>query len=662
MKKSICLTAAIWLVACTAYSQSTLPGGVSGLKMWLSAERNAGNAVCWTNRLAGNECLYSQSGATLPAGRINYNSSINLDGSTAPFSIPLYDLDLSKTTIFTVYQPADTSGEKCIWVFTGDSDERLVQTDRRVADVRSGRNIPLAAPRSGAALLSTFLQYGKKDSIPPVAQAFRFGQTPGSLPSGVQPFRGKISEMIVYDRVLTGREKQRVESYLALKYGISLSQDYQPTDYLDAKGETIWDAKKAGVFNRNITGFGRDDRSGLAQKQSSSGNTPGLLAIGAGQIARYNDDNKALLPRQCFVIWADNGMDLEAGQKPSGQPAMLMRRWKAQITGAVQDLSTSVEFDTKQSENQPTPAETWWLCMDRSGTGQFPQSETAYYRMDSITAKGTAIFRGVVWSSDRSEQHLFTFGIGPSMMSKVWITPPVCTPETAGVLHLGAEGGRPPYHFTLMHAETGSAKHWDHPDNSVSDIAGIAAGNYTVVIVDADKTRYEEQFFVAGADAPVPQLATQFELKDGETLHLDASEGMPEGLAYQWMGPDGRPQYSPEIGISEPGTYRLLIDRDGCVAQQDIRVLRFAPDNFKMLSLAPNPVASGAPFQVTIGLYRNARVDMDIVDPEGKVLLQRRFEGNNFYRFTESLHVPPGAYVLRFRSEDSVRPLILIVH
>src|SRR5260221_9136091 len=45
----------------------------------------------------------------------------------------------------------------------------------------------------------------------------------GSVDGGSYPWNGDIAEAIVYSRVLTATERQQVESYLALKYGITLN-------------------------------------------------------------------------------------------------------------------------------------------------------------------------------------------------------------------------------------------------------------------------------------------------------------------------------------------------------------------------------------------------------------------------------------------------------
>ncbi|MDR0859673.1 MAG: hypothetical protein LBO09_01455 [Candidatus Peribacteria bacterium] len=59
----------------------------------------------------------------------------------------------------------------------------------------------------------------------------------GSNGNGGSAFLGDIQEIIRYDTGLSTTEIQKIESYLALKYGVSLDQT-SPTDYLASDGTT----------------------------------------------------------------------------------------------------------------------------------------------------------------------------------------------------------------------------------------------------------------------------------------------------------------------------------------------------------------------------------------------------------------------------------------
>ena len=59
-----------------------------------------------------------------------------------------------------------------------------------------------------------------------------------------------MAEVIAYTDDLTGTDLQKVESYLALKYGITLDQSAPGQDYLASDGTTkVWDTSKVGTVS-----------------------------------------------------------------------------------------------------------------------------------------------------------------------------------------------------------------------------------------------------------------------------------------------------------------------------------------------------------------------------------------------------------------------------
>ncbi|TCK64032.1 hypothetical protein DFQ05_2756, partial [Winogradskyella wandonensis] len=109
-------------------------------------------------------------------------------------------------------------------------------------------------------------------------------------------FDGRIAEIITYDSRkddadLT-RERNRIQSYLAIKYGITLGVNGTTQDYVDSNGSVIWDQSANIGYNYDIAGIGRDDDSELDQRQSRSvntlvdgiGETRGILTMGLTSI------------------------------------------------------------------------------------------------------------------------------------------------------------------------------------------------------------------------------------------------------------------------------------------------------------------------------------------------------------------------------------------
>ena len=74
-------------------------------------------------------------------------------------------------------------------------------------------------------------------------------------------WKGPASEIIAYTTQVTAAERQKIDSYLAIKYGITLT-----TNYVSTSGTTIYTTSSPYV--NNIIGIGRDDIEALNQRQS----------------------------------------------------------------------------------------------------------------------------------------------------------------------------------------------------------------------------------------------------------------------------------------------------------------------------------------------------------------------------------------------------------
>ena len=120
---------------------------------------------------------------------------------------------------------------------------------------------------------------------------------------------GRIAEIITYSsRKNDATERTKIESYLGVKYGITLGVNGVSQNYLASDGTTIWDASANAGYNYDIAGIGRDDISKLNQKQSKSVNTNSNLTIGLGTIATTNTANtNAFDADKKYLIWGDNG-------------------------------------------------------------------------------------------------------------------------------------------------------------------------------------------------------------------------------------------------------------------------------------------------------------------------------------------------------------------
>ena len=168
----------------------------------------------------------------------------------------------------------------------------------------------------------------------------------------------RIAEIITFSSrkadVNLTQERNRIQSYLAIKYGITLGVNGTSQDYVDSDGTLIWDVDTGvpanDVFNYDIAGIGRDDDSDLNQKQSRSvnnatdgiGRTEGILTMGLTDIYATNNINQSSNPTSLndkeFLVWGNNGANLNLASSTIA----------VDMSAGIGTISTNVSFTGMQ--------------------------------------------------------------------------------------------------------------------------------------------------------------------------------------------------------------------------------------------------------------------------------------------------------------------------
>ncbi|MCB9279277.1 MAG: T9SS type A sorting domain-containing protein [Lewinellaceae bacterium] len=637
-------------------TQAADPGGVEGAVRWFSTEEKYNGHFEWVNKLPGEVPFADEAGLHMPFRNrpLNFNPALYLNGDDDGLLFPAPAGNLSQLHIFTVYQPEDTAAEKSIWCLESDTASRMILTTSRMADLEAFQYMNFDFKQQGRAEVSAYFQNGveaEKSQDPPAKQFIRVGAIPGDRNLPIRPFKGVIPEMIVFNRFLTDEEILRIESYLALKYGITL-QSIGPVSYLNAHGQTIWNGADNAVYHHRVAGIGRDDASGLTQLKSTAATQPGLPTIGRAEGAELPDNN--------FLVWGDNNALLDWAPKTAGRPQKLMRDWLIRSSGSASPITTSLAFNTTEVLTTPESGNTtWWLIADRSGTGDFPLASLDFYPMDRYGAEGPAIFDSVIWDPDGSGSDVFSLASGPALLPVFEVAEPVCNPAAPGELHLSVQGGRMPY--AIRFTGNGTTQTATIQDHAVHPFTGIQPGEYRLHVEDADHRRFEETVYIQSLDAPVSSLAGQYEIPADGTLNLNAAAAAATNdIRYAWTGPDGFRQSGPVAAITAPGQYELSMEKDGCPARQSITVKAPGQSNLTGAEAFPNPTGSGV-FQVRVSLGRPAAAEMSVYNALGDLVLTQRQSGNDHYLFRGKL-TAKGVYLIKIQSEQSSRTIRLIVN
>ena len=104
-------------------------------------------------------------------------------------------------------------------------------------------------------------------------------------------------ELLVYNRILTPGERRKAESYLAMKYGVTLNDSY-----LDGDGNLVWDRDEAGVYHNRVTAISRNKAGDFLQPMSATSYEEGPLYTSLPENDSYHKSNSYGLPSEAHLL------------------------------------------------------------------------------------------------------------------------------------------------------------------------------------------------------------------------------------------------------------------------------------------------------------------------------------------------------------------------
>ena len=181
-----------------------------------------------------------------------------------------------------------------------------------------------------------------------------FERIGGSFVNPAEDFSGVLAELIVYPGRQADSDRRRIQTYLGVKYGITLDPDNDGSggvsgtegDYLASDGTTIvWDHSALSAYHNNVAGIGRDDVTSLNQKQAVSSNPGALVTMGNMSISTTNAVNPNDFPADLsYMLWGNDGGNTALSETINGDPCLqrMERIWAIAETGTVGTVTLRV--------------------------------------------------------------------------------------------------------------------------------------------------------------------------------------------------------------------------------------------------------------------------------------------------------------------------------
>ncbi len=593
MKKTILLLAclAINVIVFSQHLQlKTQP------QIWLRAD-SAGNSLnSWSDASGNNLNAFTATGQILPDTVLfNFNRAYLMDSLAKPLMIPYKSKGTENLTVLTVYHTSLPQTELGLWCIKLDTAKNTSLTTQKIQSFKTRVNY--ADSTFTRAIINTTMPKWKNLHIDTLNSYILLGG------SDSLNYSGKLAEFLLFRTTLKGKDLQKVHTYLAIKYGISLYQ----SDYLDSKDSIIWNYQQNINYSKEIAGIGKDTLLNTNQKQSSANGGEDILTIGAGTIAKTTIQNQYPLNQGDFLIWSNNGAELTKkgiDTIPDLISNVSDKKWMMNVKGITANtIPTQITLDVSKFDSVGRCV----LLINRDTNENFLAFSTEIYQSDSTdTITHKVYFSNINWDTDMSGNDIFTFLLGNklTLLATTPDQPPVNNPTANYSAKLDVMAGTPPFIYTVFpDSLPENIITWTSND-SIEYMHNLNSGIYTAIVTD-----------VKGA-------------KDTKKFKI------------------GQKNKNMESSLHHPSDSNNNNDNNNTITEN-----RF--------SVYPNPANKN--FTIEIQLKQKESIRLRYLDTQGKLILEKTLSGSDYYFLNESIK-QSGSYFIEIATIEETKIFKLIIN
>jgi len=354
-----------------------------GNTLWLRADIGVigGSSVTqWTDQSDANDNSnftddnnFTGAGGTTPdatSTTLNFNPVITFSpGNNDELT---FNGNMNPRTMYIVYNDISTASWTTPFTNSSDnighghsSDTQVFNSSFTPADVRNGANYVNG-------LTTTLTSHLRPDNFELHSRIFDTNLSNETTnyyigndrSNSGRTINGNVAEIMLFTDNHTVAEKQVIESYLGIKYGITLddtnnSGSIIEGDYVLSNGSTkVWSYDNNSAHHNDVAGIGKDATRNFEQKQSKSVNSDALVTIGLGTIASDNLSNaNSFVTDKDFLMWGnDNGSGTSTATSVLCSSSKIMNRiWKVVETGSVGTIQIAAPEASIRTDLNTTP-------------------------------------------------------------------------------------------------------------------------------------------------------------------------------------------------------------------------------------------------------------------------------------------------------------------
>jgi hypothetical protein len=464
----------------------------------------------------------------------------------------------------------------------------------------------------------------------------------------------RMLEVIVFPHFLPNSVRQILETYLSIKYGISLSSNLT---YYNSMKKIIWDTLQNRNFNYRITGIGRDDTLNLYQKQSENSQMDGLK-VGLDKIQILNSENQGSINNRTFVLWGDNGKTTKLIQDCPANFSKIARKWKTQTTCINKEqLTVQMVVDPKILFDQVDTSDIFpiWLVQ----FSEKDSSNVVITRQDS-SSNLIPTFSHIVIDSSNRKSNCFTFIQAPDFFATSNVSYDGCKCQGKGNIDFDFYGGTPPFTIKL------SGNNYSNNYTSIGrhyQIMNVPSGNFKIEYIESKGSKFTNRVTIENdLDDININLVERTDLNENkEALIKPEFHGNIDQMTFSWSKDSASLAKTLDLTVTDTGVYTLkAINNKGCIKNYKVYVgsKTEQPD---LVSIFPNPVMVFEKFTLLINLNKESDVEIKVYNSESKCLKTIKKQAILTYSYKDEI-TTSGVYLISVKTNSKQYNLKLVVN
>lgn len=474
------------------------------------------------------------------------------------------------------------------------------------------------------------------------------------------PVNNQLVEVLYFPRILNQTERSKIETYLSIKYGISLIGD---KNYITSQNDTIWSYKKNKEFIHNITGIGKDAVHALNQKQSKNVLDDGLV-IGFETIEKTNLQNNTVLSDGSFLLWGDNNGAVQFSNNLENTIQKMERIWKVQTSekegASKQKLQFQLDVEKMglNIDSMDDPSNMLWLAVQDQYEDSFDFDSAMVFKQTSFE-NGVITFSDIPWEVMNEKSKYFTFFAAPAFFAKAVMANDHCLNKETTETQLDFTGGQAPYSIEV--ASLNQVITYETEDSQYT--LDLDDGDFAITITDDLGQLFSTTVRIEKDEKPTVLLAPTWELDvNGQVRVIPTIKGDEKSsLEYTWHEGEKVLATGLQHTFRSEGHYEFMVkNTKGCETRFPIEVTRNALSSIGDAALFPNPVAINESFQLNLQLEQPSKVIIRIFNANGQLINTDKLSTTQVVNYQSALQ-SSGTYFVSVQTAQVSKTFKLLV-